>query len=49
MPPEGGVSLIRPGVLFARLLAKDSYLLRQTLIPMMTLLHGGPLPKTWTL
>jgi len=49
MPPGGGVSLIRPGVLFARLLAKDSYLLRQTLIPMMTLLHGGPLPKTWTL
>jgi urease accessory protein len=42
MPPGAGV-------LFARLLAKDSYLLRQTLIPMMTLLHGGPLPKTWTL
>lgn len=49
VPPRGGVSLIRPGVVFARLLAKDSYLLRQALIPMMTVLHGGPLPKTWTL
>lgn len=49
MPTEGGVSLIRDGVLFARLLAPDSFLLRQALVPVMAQLRGGPLPKTWML
>lgn len=49
MPGTGGASLIRPDVLFARFLAPDSYLLRRDLIPVLELLHDGPLPKTWTL
>lgn len=47
MPASGGVSLIRPGVLFARILAQDSFLLRQSLIPVLTHLNGAPLPRTW--
>lgn len=49
MPGIGGVSLIRPGVLFARLLTPDSYLLRRCLIPMIETIRRAPLPKTWTL
>ncbi|MEL6641893.1 MAG: urease accessory protein UreD [Pseudomonadota bacterium] len=49
MPETGGVSLIRDGVLFARMLAPDSYLLRQALVPVVAHLQGGPLPKTWML
>lgn len=47
MPATGGVSLIRPGVIFARILAQDSFLLRQTLFPVLTHLNGAPLPRTW--
>lgn len=47
MPDTGGVSLIRPGLLFARLLAQDSFLLRQSLIPVLTHLNGTNLPRTW--
>ncbi len=47
MPDTGGVSLIRPGVLFARILASDSFVLRQSLIPVLTHLNGAPLPRTW--
>lgn len=49
MPATGGVSLIRDGVLFARIFAPDSYLLRQAMVPVIQHLHGGPLPKTWML
>ena len=49
MPTSGGVSLIRPGILFCRILAEDSYVLRQSLIPVIQTLTGAPLPKTWTL
>lgn len=49
VPRAGGVSLIRDGVLFARLLADDSFLLRQALCPMIAQLHKGALPKTWML
>lgn len=45
----GGASLIRPGVLFARLLARDGYALRQRLIPAIEALSGDDIPKTWTL
>ena len=48
MPGTGGVSLIRDGVLFARLLARDSFEMRRVLIPILTGLRG-PLPPTWTL
>ncbi|MDF1802418.1 urease accessory protein UreD [Thalassovita sp.] len=47
MPATGGVSLIRPGVLFARILASDSFVLRQSLIPVLTYLNGTNLPRTW--
>ena len=46
---SGGASLIRPSVLFARILAPDSYILRKSLIPVIACLRGAPLPKTWTL
>jgi len=45
----GGASLIRPGVLLARLLAPDSFLLRRTLIPVMRLLNQNEIPKNWVL
>lgn len=46
---QGGASLIRSGVLFARVMAQDSYLLRKTLIPLIEFLSDGPIPKTWSL
>lgn len=49
VPATGGFSLIRPGVLFGRVLASDSYILRQSLIPMIEALLDAPLPKTWTI
>lgn len=45
----GGASNIRPGVLFARLMAPDSFDLRNTLIPILEHLSGAPIPKTWRL
>ena len=48
MPATGGVSLIRDGVLFARLLMPDSFDMRRVLIPILTALRG-PLPPTWTM
>ena len=47
MPATGGVSLIRDGVLFARLLAVDGYTLRQTLVPLIELLGTNAIPRTW--
>jgi urease accessory protein len=49
LPDGAGASLIRPGILFARLLAADSLLLRRSLIPVIQVLRGAPIPKTWTL
>lgn len=43
----GGASLIRPGVLFVRMLAEDSYLLRRKLLPILKLLNQAELPRTW--
>ncbi|WP_425040764.1 urease accessory protein UreD [Primorskyibacter sp. S187A] len=45
--PLGAASLIRPGVVFARLLAPDGFDLRCRLIPALTALTGAPLPRTW--
>jgi urease accessory protein len=47
MPVTGGVSLIRDGLLFARLLAVDGFTLRKTLVPLIELLGTAPLPRTW--
>jgi len=47
MPSTAGVSLIRDGLLFARLLAVDGFTLRKTLVPLIELLGAAPIPKTW--
>jgi urease accessory protein len=47
MPPTGGVSLIREGLLVARILAADGFGLRQSLIPLIRCLRPGDLPRTW--
>ncbi|MEM7545717.1 MAG: urease accessory protein UreD [Pseudomonadota bacterium] len=47
--PAGGASVIRPGVLAARILCADGFALRQVLIPAIEALRGAPLPKAWRL
>jgi len=47
LPQQAGASLIRPGVLFLRLAAEDSFVLRKTLLPILVQLNDGPLPRTW--
>lgn len=47
LPPTGGVSLIGEDLLALRLLADSGYDLRQTLVPLLTRLIGGDLPKPW--
>lgn len=42
-------SLIRPGVLFARLFAPCGFTLRQALVPALEALSGRPLPRPWAL
>jgi urease accessory protein len=49
LPATAGASLVREGVLFARILAEDGFGLRQALVPAVELLAGGPLPKVWRL
>ncbi|MEK9673771.1 MAG: urease accessory protein UreD [Rhodospirillaceae bacterium] len=46
--PGAGASAF-DGILVCRLIAADSYELRRTLAPLLTLLAGGPLPKVWLL
>ena len=45
----GGASLIREGVLFARVLADDGFALRRHLIPAIETLSNTEIPKTWRL
>lgn len=47
LPPTGGASVIRAGLLAVRLLAPDSFELRLSLIPVLTLLSGDDLPRPW--
>lgn len=47
LPAEAGASLIRPGVLTARILAADGFQLRRALIPILEYLRGAPLPTVW--
>ena len=49
LPPTAGCSLIRNGVLFARLLAMDGFDLRRVLIPVIEYLSAASLPKVWRL
>ena len=49
LPKTGGASLVRPDLLAIRLLAKDSFLLRSSLVPVLECLTDATLPKTWSL
>lgn len=49
LPASAGVSLIRDGVMFARILAPDGFDLRRVLIPVVERLSGAALPKVWRL
>lgn len=49
LPASAGASLVREGVLFARILAEDGFQLREALLPAIECLAGGPLPKVWRL
>jgi urease accessory protein len=49
LPPASGASLVREGVLAARLLAPDGFALRRALLPIITLLRGAPPPRVWML
>ncbi|SLN51911.1 urease accessory protein UreD [Roseisalinus antarcticus] len=49
LPAPSGTSLLRPGVLVARVLAKDAYELRRLIVPLIERLSAAPLPKVWRL
>lgn len=47
LPDTAGASLLHTDVLVARVLAKDGFHLRQTLLPLMGRLNGASLPRCW--
>lgn len=47
LPPTAGASLLAGDVLHIRLLARDSFELRKTLIPVLERLSTDPLPRVW--
>jgi len=47
LPNAAGASLLQDDLLVLRLLAADSYDLRQSLIPILNLLTGDNLPRCW--
>lgn len=47
VPRSAGASLIRDGLLAARIMAADGYALRQTITPLLTRLSGEELPRPW--
>jgi urease accessory protein len=49
LPETAGASLIRPGLLAARLVAEDGFALRQSLVPALNLLHDDTIPRPWML
>lgn len=49
LPDTAGASLVRDGLLAARLLAPDSYTLRQSLVPALKLLNHDEIPRPWML
>lgn len=49
LPATGGASLVCPSLLIIRVLAEDSFLLRQTLVPVVERLTNTTLPKSWSL
>lgn len=49
LPQTGGASLLADDMLVIRILGADSYVLRQSLIPILERLSNAPLPATWRL
>jgi urease accessory protein len=49
LPHSAGASLLSDTVLVIRLLAEDSFALRSTLLPILTLLTNDAVPKNWRL
>ena len=49
LPPTAGASLLADSVLVIRMLAADSFALRQALLPILTLLTNDTVPKNWRL
>jgi len=47
LPANAGASLIGPDLLIARILAADSFDLRQSLVPILGELSGDTLPRSW--
>lgn len=47
LPAAAGASLLGPDLLVARLLAPDSYVLRQSLVPVLNHLSQNQLPRCW--
>lgn len=49
LPETAGASLLREGLLAARFLAPDSYVLRQFLVPALKLMNDNEIPRPWML
>lgn len=49
LPPMAGASLLSETVLVVRILAADSFALRNTIFPILTLLTDNAVPKNWRL
>lgn len=49
MPESGGASVVAPGVLSARMVARDGAALRRVLPAILECLRGAALPKVWRL
>jgi urease accessory protein len=49
LPDTAGASLLNDTTLVVRILAADSFALRQYLMPIMTLLTDDAVPKNWRL
>ena len=49
LPEKCGIAAPDPDLLVARLTADDSFLLRQTIVPLLARLGVDPLPRTWML
>jgi urease accessory protein len=45
----GGASLVREGVILARAVAADQFLLRRAMIPAIETMTGRPVPRVWRL
>ena len=49
LPETAGASLVGDGLLVARVVAADGYVLRQTLVPALKLLNDTEIPRPWML